>query len=167
MILVIDVDYNDKHQGHAAGIIADNTYSNKELGYVTAIINNVEEYQAGKFYKRELRCIEAILSRLDKSEIDTIIVDGYADFGTEQLSLGNHVYNEYNIPVIGIAKNWYINCLVDNTEIYRGNSQKALYITSKGITLQKAKYLVRKMAGKHRLPYLVKLADSICRDWNK
>ena len=167
MVVIIDADYNVKNQGHVVGILVENIYSKKEIGYVTAVVNNVGDYIAGKFYKRELGCIDAILKRLSLETIDTIIVDGYADFGTEECSLGNYVYNNYHIPVIGIAKKRYANCKIDNTEVYRGISKRPLYVTSKGLTLEKAKYYVKKMYGKYRLPYLTKLADSICRDWRK
>ena len=167
MVVIIDVDYNNKNQGHAVGVIADNILSDKELGYVSAVVDNVGDYIAGQFYKRELGCVNAILSRLDLSDIDCIVVDGFADFGTDRYSLGSHVFFNYGIPVIGIAKKWYPDCYIQNTEVYRGTSKRALHVTSKGVELDKAKDLVMNMYGEYRLPYLTKLADSLCRDWTK
>ena len=95
-----------------------------------------------------------------------ILVDGYADFGTERESLGTHVFEKYHLPVIGIAKNRYNGCILEDTAVYRANSTKPLYVTSKGIDREKAREIVRNMAGEHRIPYLVKAADKYARDWN-
>ena len=68
--------------------------------------------------------------------------------------------------MIGIGKNKYEGCKVPETEVYRGDSKKPLYVTCKGIPLAEAKEMVEKMAGEYRLPYLVKYADSKARDWS-
>lgn len=170
MIVVIDADYNeDTKKGHVAGILAKTPLDAKESGIVTGIVEHVEEYQPGQFYKRELRCVEEVLRQVKAKrlgKVEMILVDGYADFGTEQASLGTHVYAEYRIPVIGIAKNPFHSCVVSNTEVYRGSSEKPLFVTCKGIQHERAKDIVRKMAGEYRIPALVKLADKIARDWS-
>lgn len=94
-----------------------------------------------------------------------IVVDGYADSGTEEHALGTYVHEKYNIPVIGIGKNKYASCVLNNLEVYRGESKKPLYVTSKGMDNEQTKTLVENMAGKYRLPYLVKFADNRARDW--
>ena len=97
--------------------------------------------------------------------IITEVVDGYADFGTEARSLGTHVYEEYKLPVVGIAKNRLKLCVLEDTEVYRGASLSPLYVTAKGIEQDAAKDMVRRMAGPYRIPDLVKLADKYARDW--
>lgn len=68
---------------------------------------------------------------------------------------------------IGIGKNKYNRCILENLEVYRGKkSQKTLYVTSKGMDNEKAKELVKQMAGENRLPYFVQFADNRARDWN-
>ena len=170
MIVVIDADYNeDTKKGHVAGILAKTPLDAKESGIVTGIIDHVAEYQPGQCYKRELRCVEEVFRQVKArklGKIEMILVDGYADFGTAQASLGTHVYDEYRIPVIGIAKNPFRSCVVSNTEVYRGSSEKPLFVTCKGIQHRKAKDIVRKMAGEYRIPALVKLADKVARDWS-
>ena len=96
-----------------------------------------------------------------------ILVDGYADFGTEQASLGTYVFEKYHIPVIGIAKNRFQSCLLQDTEVYRGSSQKPLFVTCKGMEPERAKEIVRNMAGAFRIPILVKKADQYARDWRR
>ena len=167
MIIVIDADYNETtKKGHVAGILAKTPLDAQESGFVTGIVDHVEEYEPGHFFKRELKCVDEVLRQVKIKQVEMILVDGYADFGTGQASLGTHVYEKYRIPVIGIAKNPFHGCQVSDTEVYRGDSQKPLYVTCKGIQHERAKQIVRKMAGEYRIPALVKLADKIARDWS-
>lgn len=167
MVVIIDADYKEElKKGHVAGIVADSIFDEKEKVVITAIAEEIGEYVPGKFYLRELQSVELILSQLDLQELELIIVDGYADSGTEQNALGTYVYEKYHIPVIGIGKNKYEGCVIPDTEVYRGESKKPLYVTSKGIAHEVAKSYVERMAGKYRLPYLVKYADNRARDWD-
>jgi exodeoxyribonuclease-5/deoxyribonuclease V len=166
MIVIIDADYNEEiGKAHIAGIVAETIFDEKEKMVVTAISDEIGEYIPGQFYKRELKSVELIIAQLEVSQIKLIVVDGYADFGTDKLALGAYVFEKYNIPVIGIGKNKFEGCKVPETEVYRGDSKKPLYVTCKGISLAEAKEMVEKMAGEYRLPYLVKYADSKARDW--
>lgn len=167
MVVVIDADYNEEtRQGHVAGIVAKDILAEKEEYIITSIVSNIGDYIPGQFYKRELQSVESIISKMDKKDIEMIVIDGYADSGTKEHALGTFVYEEYNIPVIGIGKNKYDRCILENLEVYRGESNKPLYVTSKGIDNEKAKELVKHMAGDFRLPYFVKYADNRARDWN-
>ena len=168
MVVIIDADYNEEtREGHVAGIVAKDILAEKEEYVLTAIVTEVGDYIPGQFYKRELKSVEAIINQMKKEEIDLIVVDGYADSGTEEHALGTFVFEEYNIPVIGIGKTRYGRCVLENLEVYRGKKAKSpLYVTSKGMDNEKAKKLVRQMAGDNRLPYFVKLADTKARDWS-
>lgn len=167
MIVVIDADYDEQnHKGHVAGIICDYTTDDLAKSTVTAVVDNIAEYCPGEFYRRELQCVDAILKQLDLKNIELIIVDGYADFGTEHKSLGTYVFEKYHMAVIGIAKNHYDGCLLKNTEVTRGDSLKPLFVTAKGISAETAKEIVRNMVGEYRIPVLIKLADQAARDWS-
>ena len=48
------------------------------------------------------------------------------------------------------------------TEVYRGNTKKALYVTSVGLD-DNANSLVKQMHGKFRIPTLLKQVDQLCR----
>ena len=167
MIIVVDVDYRElSGKGHAAGILCETPYDDRPESIVTAIANHIEEYRPGEFYRRELKCIDAVLEQTDISQIDMMIVDGYADFGTDTMSLGASVYEKYRLPVIGIAKNPFKKCVLADIKVFRGNSLKPLFVTCKGMELEKAKDIVSKMAGEYRIPLLVKAADKAARDWS-
>lgn len=166
MVVIIDVDYDEEtRKGHVAGIVVKEILAEQEEYVLTAIVTEIEDYIPGQFYRRELKSIESIICQMNIEDIEMIVVDGYADSGTEEHALGTYVYEKYKIPVIGIGKNRYNRCVLKNIEVYRGDSKKPLYVTSKGIDNEQAKKLVGKMAGKYRLPYLVKIADNRARDW--
>lgn len=81
MIVVIDADYNETGKtGHVAGVLAKNITDEDIIGFVTSDIENIEEYESGSFYKRELQSVEAILGMINIKSIDMIVVDGYAAF---------------------------------------------------------------------------------------
>jgi len=167
MVVIIDADYNEEtRKGHVAGIVAKNILSEQEEYVITAFVTEIEDYIPGQFYRRELQSVDSIISQIEKGDIEMIVVDGYADSGTEEHALGTYVYEKYNIPVIGIGKNKYDRCVLENLEVYRGKSKKPLYVTSKGMDNEQAKTLVKKMAGKFRIPYLVKYADNRARNWD-
>ncbi len=167
MIILIDVDYREMIEtGHAAGILCETPFDSQASKIITAVVENIDKYQPGQFYRRELRCIDEILRQTDISQLEMIIIDGYADFGTDELSLGAYVYRKYQLPVIGIAKNPFKKCLRNDTEVLRGDSRKPLFVTCQGMKNEKAKDIVRNMAGLYRLPELVRIADHSARDWS-
>lgn len=163
MILIIDGDYTNEI-AHMAGVIL-NDYKDKSIaGFITADTYSPEPYESGSFYKRELVGVEAILDKLNISEIELIIIDGFAKFNDGvHKSLGEHVYEKYYIPVIGVAKKWCEFCKIENTETYRGNSKTPLFVTVVGGNHSAAKRVIEEMYGENRLPYAIKLADSIAR----
>jgi len=167
MVVIVDVDYNeDTRCGHAAGVTADSLLAREASGAVTATVGDVGEYIPGQFYRRELKCIDAVLRLLPMEALDLIVVDGYADSGTDHKTLGTYVFEAYGIPVIGVAKNRFDTWALPGTEVLRGGSRKPLYVTSRGMDPARARELVANMFGKYRLPYLIKLADAIARDWS-
>lgn len=167
MIIIIDVDYCERSgKGHAAGILCNTPLDDQPVKTITAIVYQIEDYLPGQFYRRELKCIDEVLKQTDISQLDMIIVDGYADFGTDKASLGTCVYEKYHVPVIGIAKNPFKGCVLDNIVVFRGNSRKPLFVTCKGMELENAKEIVRNMAGNHRIPLLIKEVDKSARDWS-
>lgn len=167
MVIVIDADYDETtKKGHVAGIVCETALDDHVRRTVTAIVENISDYCPGQFYKRELQCVDAILEQVDLDTIGMIIVDGFADFGTDVRSLGTYVYDNYHLPVIGIAKNPYKPCIIKDIEVTRGSSNRPLFVTCMGMDHGLAKEIVRQMAGENRIPFLVKEADKIARDWN-
>lgn len=171
MILIIDGDYNEKvNTGHMVGVLIEEFESSEISGFITADVENIDKYESGAFYKRELKGIESLLNKLNISpgvfpySIDCIVIDGYASFGdNSHKALGEYVNEKYYIPVIGVAKNKNSICKIENTEIYRGKSKNPLFITCAGCGHSNAKSCIKKMHGNNRLPYAIKLADSLAR----
>lgn len=130
-------------------------------------MSDIEPYEPGSFYKRELPCILAILQKISE-DIEVIVIDGYVTLGEkEKPGLGTHLFNhlEGEIPIIGVAKNRFTNT-PDQCALLRGASKKPLFITCLGIDLVDAKQCIQNMHGQHRIPTLLKLVDSECRQGN-
>jgi len=166
MILAVDVHYKNC-TATAAGLLFESWKSNEVNQIITSTQSDIEPYQPGAFYKRELPCILSILKEIDQ-ELDCILIDGYVTLGKDNADgLGMHLYNALTktVPIIGVAKKAFENTR-NECEIIRGKSKKPLFITSAGLQLTIAKELVSNMHGEHRLPTLIKLVDQVCRNPN-
>ena len=168
LILAIDVRYENGH-AVAAGVEFENwTDSDIRQSYLSHI-REVGDYIPGHFYKRELPCILALLSEHDLSP-DTIVIDGYVYLdGHSRPGLGWHLYNalKQTTPIIGVAKKPYKGITADYA-VFRGQSEKPLYVTCAGVTLCVAKKLVASMHGKYRLPTILRIVDQLSKTsrWN-
>jgi deoxyribonuclease V len=164
MIFVLDVNYN-RNGSAKVGIIGFNNWEDSGASYQNVhFIESVKPYKAGEFYKRELPCLLEALK--DLKNIEMVIVDGYVWLEKPtKYGLGMYLYDALNreIPIIGVAKNRFGET-PSKCELFRGESRKALYITSVGIDLEKAKKFIKKMYGNYRLPSLIKDVDTLCRD---
>jgi deoxyribonuclease V len=155
----IDVSYlgND---GYVAGVAFSEWTSSTPLWEGKTIVHNVEPYEPGSFYKRELPCILAILKEVPIA-YDTIIIDGYVWLGAEP-GMGVHVYDALNktCKVIGVAKTEFRNAT--STKVSR-NRCVPLYVTSIGISEVEAAAAIQSMIGPYRIPTLLKRADTLSR----
>ena len=71
----------------------DQNLAEKEEYVITAIVTEIEDYILGQFYRRELQSVESIIRQIKIEDIEMIIVDGYADSGTEEhLSMRNIIF---------------------------------------------------------------------------
>ena len=106
MILAFDTYYFDNKAKTVC--LEFSEYNQKENFKVhTEIIENVEEYIPGEFYKRELPCIMSVLNQINLQNIEVIIVDGFVYLDDDKkYGLGGHLYEKLNrqIPIIGVAK---------------------------------------------------------------
>ena len=159
----IDVQYDSNKSAIVACIGFKNWNDKKPIYLKTHFIEEIEPYQAGLFYKRELPCLLEALKELDN--IESVIVDGYVWLEEKShYGLGMHLYNalDRKIPIIGVAKNRFNNTPKE-CELLRGESKKPLYITAIDIELKEAKGYISKMDGKYRFPTLLKHVDSLAR----
>ncbi|MBF4472419.1 MULTISPECIES: endonuclease V [Flavobacterium] len=140
----------------------------KDYKVYSEIVDNVEEYIPGEFYRRELPCILSLLKKMElKKNIDAIIVDGYIYLDDDKkYGLGGHLYEKLNqeIPIIGVAKTNFASLNKDKKSLFRGDSKKPLFITSIGIDLNEAFAKIESMAGEFRFPTLLKELDRLTKE---
>lgn len=164
MYLVIDVHYFNDDYAVASGILFVDWGSSDFVKKVSIKVEDIKPYEPGSFYERELPCILSLLNEISPKP-DLVIIDGYVTLGAEgRKGLGAHLYHALGeeIPIIGVAKNSFAGT-PDDKKIYRGESEKPLYVTSIGIDQNEAKRLIQSMQGDFRIPTLLKMVDSECR----
>ena len=163
MILAIDVHYKGQ-KAVVAGVLFEKWVDDHPCEVFMSTVYNIEKYKPGEFYKRELPCI---LKLLGEHEInpDCIVIDGFVYLdGVGKAGLGKHLYDalEGGVSVIGVAKKPFKD-ISDSFAVYRGRSDKPLYVTSEGIEIETAKKMVATMSGRFRVPTLLKMVDHACR----
>ena len=166
MILAFDTYYFD---GKAKTVCLEFQEWNQSTDFKihTEIIDNVSEYIPGEFYKRELPCILSLLDKIDLKKVEAIVVDGFVYLDDEKkYGLGGHLYEKLNqeIPIIGVAKTNFASIEKDKRSLFRGDSQKPLYVTAIGIELDDAFRKVESMAGEFRMPTLLKEMDRLTKE---
>lgn len=166
MILAFDTYYFENKAKTVC--ISFDDWSNEENYTVNSeIIESVEEYVPGEFYRRELPCIMSLLEKTDYKQTDAIIVDGFVYLDDDlKPGLGAHLYNrlEGKIPVIGVAKTNFATLEYNKRPVLRGESANPLYITAIGIDLDVAAELIKNMNGPYRIPTLLKTLDTITKE---
>ncbi len=164
MIAAVDVHYLDAG-ATAAGVLFSRWASERPAVELRELIEEVEPYEPGSFYRRELPCLLKLL-RAVKQQVETIIVDGYVWLGPgNRPGLGAHLYKalDEQIPVIGVAKSPFKGA-VNAQPILRGRSLKPLYVTAAGVDAGLAAENIKSMHGPHRIPTLLKRVDELCRE---
>lgn len=162
VIYFFDTCYGENY-AKTAVIGIDEWDSSQPRFELTDTINEVNEYESGAFYKRELPCLLSIIDKinLDPSN-DILVIDGYVVLSDEgKLGLGGYLFNELGgkVPVIGVAKNDFVSLHKLKKTIIRGGSKKPLFVTTLGYDLQKASEKIKAMHGKFRMPSVLKLVD--------
>lgn len=166
MILAFDTYYFD-NKAKTVCLEFEKWNENKNFKIHTEIIENIEEYIPGEFYKRELPCIISLLNLIDLKNIEAIIVDGFVYLDDDKkYGLGGYLYEKLNkqIPIIGVAKTNFASIEKNKKALLRGDSIKPLFITSIGIDLEEAFQKVASMAGEFRMPTLLKEMDRLTKE---
>lgn len=122
-----------------------------------------EPYEPGEFYRRELPCVLGVMGTL-REVPKIILVDSYVWLGEGKRGMGAHLHDAMgeSIAVVGVAKNRF-RTAESAVEVLRGNSRRPLFVSAVGIDAEEAAEGVRRMAGKHRIPLMVKRADQLAR----
>lgn len=166
MILAFDTYYFD-NKAKTVCISFENWSNEINYNIVTEIIENIEEYIPGEFYKRELPCILSLLNRFELNTVETIIIDGFVYLDNdEKFGLGAYLYEKLNkkIAVIGVAKTNFATLEKNKKALFRGESKKPLFITAVGIDLEDAFRHIQNMEGEFRIPTLLKELDRLTKE---
>jgi deoxyribonuclease V len=166
MKLAVDVYYPGT-KAKAVGIEIINWTDAQPLQTYIAMIDGVEDYIPGEFYKRELPCIMKLLEKVSLQNKEVIVIDGYVvldDEGT--YGLGGYLYESLNkrVPVIGVAKRSFKGASKYVREVYRGKSARPLYVTAIGMNVEEAANSIKAMHGQSRIPDLLKYLDGKTRE---
>ena len=174
MILCTDVAYDEQADcATAAGVAIRDWDSSEATAEWKLSIDGVEPYQPGQFYRRELPCLEQLLTHIHGTNavssntvtVTLIVVDGYVWLDDQgRRGLGAHLYAALNeqIPIVGVAKTSFANTS-QAIPVLRGESKQPLYVTAAGIEPTFAAQQVKRMAGDHRLPTALKRVDQLAR----
>ena len=161
MIAAIDVHYHENVAATiGAAVFADFRDPVACSTYVKHV-TQVAPYTPGQFYRRELPCLLAMLAEVQEA-IDTVIIDGYVHLG-QGPGLGMYLWEALHQEkrVIGVAKTYYRGA--SPVKVLRPGCRRPLYVTAAGIDALAAGDMIRSMHGAHRLPTLLKQADSLSR----
>lgn len=164
MIIALDVAYHE-NTASAIGVVF-NWQDEIPAEIISAMVSPIEEYTPGQFYKRELPCILAVLNKVDLTQMQYIIVDGYVyidnDYG---FGLGAHLYEalDKKIPVIGVAKTEFMHNEQTCVPVTRGDSKVPLYVSAIGVDVNTAAGFITQMKGDFRIPSILKELDRLTK----
>lgn len=163
MIAATDVQYDEATgTARAACVLFGDWGDSTPAHEITVHIDQIEPYEPGSFYKRELPCLHAVLRKVwDVAYYDVLIVDGHAWLQTGRPGLGHYVYETTGLPVIGIAKRPFVDGCA--TPVLRGKSANPLHVSTVGYDPGMACANLQRMHGPHRIPTLLKRVDSLAR----
>lgn len=157
----VDVHYLAPGGARAAVVVSGDAPFSAVVAENTVVVPEVMTYQPGEFYRRELPPLRAVLCGV--AGLDLLIVDGYADLDPSgRPGLGAHVHAEFGVPVIGVAKSAFV-AATHAIPVLRGASARPLFVTSVGLPRADAADLVRRMAGRFRLPDALRRVDTLAR----
>lgn len=167
LFVAADVHYLASGGARAAAVVSADAAFSRLIADRVELVPEVEPYQPGRFYLRELPPLHAALDGLTgpagKTAMALLVVDGYADLDPDgRPGLGAHAHAEFGVPVIGVAKTAF-RTATHAIPVLRGTSARPLYVTATGMSRPGAAELVRQMSGRHRMPDALRRADTLAR----
>jgi deoxyribonuclease V len=162
MLACLDVNYHETI-GVAAAVTFRDWSDASAVDEKVLQLSDIQPYQPGQFFRRELPCLLAVLKTLPPVEI--VIVDGYVWLDrASKPGLGGHLYHalKERVAVVGVAKSRFHGADAAS-EVTRGESRRPLFVTAAGMQAELAAEFVRSMHGKYRIPTLLARADYLCR----
>lgn len=163
MLACVDVDYRPDVTV-AACVLFRGWEDATEAGHLVERGPPAEAYEPGQFYRRELPHLLRVLAAVPEP-LQAVVVDGYVWLGHDKPGLGAHLYESLGraVPVIGVAKTAFHSASLA-APVYRGQSQRPLFVTAVGVDLSVAAEHIRRMHGDSRKPTLLTRVDRLCRD---
>ena len=165
MIVCLDVQYA-ANSANAAAVLFESWTDADGARVMTLSVSPIQPYESGAFYKRELPCLLAILSTIP-APLEAIVIDGYVYLDHQMRpGLGARLHEALGgqIPVIGVAKTAFNGA--PSVPVLRGQSKRALLVSSIGVEVSTVAADVARMHGAHRIPTLLKAVDAAARDLN-
>lgn len=163
MIACLDVHYRNGLGRAAAVVFQDWSDAEPIAEYGIAVPVN-QDYRPGHFYERELTPLLEVIGEIEE-DIDIWVVDGYChldDQGTPGLGAVLASSIGEGIRVIGVAKNRFHKS--DHAiEVFRGESERPLFVTAVGMELETAAQTIGTMEGEFRIPTILKRVDQLSR----
>jgi deoxyribonuclease V len=162
LFAVTDVHYPPSGGARAAAVLSRDPRFEVVVEERVAELEEVADYEPGRFYLRELPALQAVLHGADG--LSLLIVDGYVDLepGGGRPGLGAYCHEEFAVPVIGVAKTRF-QPATHALEVRRGGALRPLYVTAAGVGVAEAAQLIVAMSGPFRLPDAIKRVDSLAR----
>lgn len=166
MILAFDTYYFDG-KAKTVCLSFDDWTIQENVTIYSELLDDVDEYISGEFYKRELPCILSLLKQISIETVDVIIVDGFVYLDDDhKFGLGAYLHHtlDEKVPVIGVAKTNFASIEKNKAALLRGKSERPLFITAVGIDLHKAASLIKNMEGEYRIPTILKRLDTLTKE---
>ena len=163
MIAALDVHYSAT-KSNAAAVVFGDWRSDSQIEQFTAIDAPAAEYQPGEFYMRELAPLLKVIAQI-KYKVDTYVIDGYCHLSSEHApGLGAYLNDALgcSATIVGVAKNRYRQSH-HAAEVFRASSKRALFVTAIGIDYNLAAQHIASMAGRFRIPDILKAVDRLSR----
>lgn len=162
MIAILDVHYG-RNMARTGCVLIDAWQDLRPRAVHVAPAPVSRDYIPGRFYLRELPCLTRLLERLP-SLPDIIVIDGHAWLLPDRPGMGHYLFETLNgdVVVIGVGKTAFKGSL-GAVQVRRGRSRKPLYVTADGMPNAQAAACIRAMAGPHRIPLMIKMADQLAR----
>jgi deoxyribonuclease V len=157
----VDVHYPENDAARAALVGYGDARFSEVLTERTVLCAGAEPYRPGEFYRRELPALRAVC--VGAGHFTVLVIDGYVDLAPAgRPGLGYYVYEEFGVPVVGVAKNPF-HAAVHAAKVIRGRSRRPLYVTAAGWALPDAAAMIGEMAGSFRIPDALRRVDRLAR----
>jgi deoxyribonuclease V len=157
----VDVHYPAAGGATGAVVVADDERFAAIIEERVAHVPQVDRYEPGALYRRELPAILAALAGI--VPVGLLVVDGYATLSPEgRPGLGAHAHAALGVPVIGVAKTAFRGA-GHAIPVTRPPARRPLFVTAVGVPAERAAAMVAAMAGRYRLPDALRRVDALSR----